>query len=49
MGSAPGGGNPKGGSMAASNAPRRGRGVLTAPVTGGGRVPLCGMCQGQIR
>lgn len=47
-GAAPGGGNPKSG-VAGVAAPRRGRGVLTAPVTGGGRVPLCGMCQGQIR
>jgi hypothetical protein len=39
---------PKGGSMAGTTAPRRGKGVLTAPVTGG-RIPLCGHCNGQIR
>ncbi|CAB3371416.1 Hypothetical predicted protein [Cloeon dipterum] len=36
-------GNAKGGSLAGTTAPRRGRGVLTAPVAGG-RVPLCGLC-----
>ncbi|XP_065341801.1 PDZ and LIM domain protein Zasp isoform X15 [Cloeon dipterum] len=41
-------GNAKGGSLAGTTAPRRGRGVLTAPVAGG-RVPLCGLCNGQIR
>ncbi|KAF4519533.1 hypothetical protein B566_EDAN009436 [Ephemera danica] len=51
FGSAPGGGGgPRGASFAGASAPKRGRGVLTAPVTGGGRgVPICGMCQGQIR
>ncbi|XP_059478489.1 PDZ and LIM domain protein Zasp isoform X4 [Neocloeon triangulifer] len=42
-------GNAKGGSLAGTTAPRRGRGVLSAPVAAGGRVPLCGHCSGQIR
>ncbi|XP_044752672.1 PDZ and LIM domain protein Zasp isoform X8 [Coccinella septempunctata] len=30
-------------------APKRGRGVLNAAQLGGGRIPLCGQCHGQIR
>ncbi|CAB0011594.1 unnamed protein product [Nesidiocoris tenuis] len=36
-------------SIAGSTAPRRGRGVLNAAVPAGGRVPLCGHCNNQIR
>ncbi|XP_014239745.1 PDZ and LIM domain protein Zasp isoform X4 [Cimex lectularius] len=42
-------GGGKSGAMAGSSAPKRGRGVLNAAVPAGGRVPLCGHCNGQIR
>jgi hypothetical protein len=47
-GGAAGGGAPKGGSVAGSTAPRRGRGVLNH-VAPGGRIPVCGHCNNQIR
>lgn len=42
-------GAPKGGATGSTSAPRRGRGVLNAAVTTGGRIPLCGSCNNQIR
>ncbi|XP_054264705.1 PDZ and LIM domain protein Zasp-like isoform X2 [Macrosteles quadrilineatus] len=39
----------KGSTTAGTTAPRRGRGVLNAAVGAGGRVPLCGSCNSQIR
>ncbi|CAG2058235.1 unnamed protein product [Timema podura] len=44
-----GGGGQKGASFAGATAPRRGRGVLNPSVGLGGRTPLCGHCNGQIR
>ncbi|KAK9512484.1 hypothetical protein O3M35_000906 [Rhynocoris fuscipes] len=37
------------GTVAGSSAPRRGRGILNASVPPGGRIPLCGHCNNQIR
>ncbi|XP_073982413.1 Z band alternatively spliced PDZ-motif protein 52 isoform X4 [Rhodnius prolixus] len=42
-------GSGKSGSVAGSTAPRRGRGVLNTSVPPGGRIPLCGHCNTQIR
>lgn len=43
------GGASKSATTAGTSAPRRGRGVLNAAVGAGGRVPLCGSCNSQIR
>ncbi|XP_046393234.1 PDZ and LIM domain protein Zasp isoform X6 [Ischnura elegans] len=39
----------KGGSLAGTSAPRRGRGILNPQAGPGVRIPLCGMCGSQIR